>query len=227
MNMRGNPQAGFYWGNDFNPVPPASVTRGEWICVELMMKINNPTNSFNGEQAFWINGKKIHHLGQGFPRGNWVWDSFHPNNDSLPFEGFRWRNDNNLKLNYFWLLYYMTGGALGQRDTVWFDDVVVSSSYNGPIVTEVEDDFSISKDKFLSAFPNPTTGKFTIEMKNAKSRMGNEVIEIYNMFGEKVFQSEITNPNYEINLNLPSGMYFYQMKDKHQTIYTGKIIIQY
>jgi hypothetical protein len=70
-------------------------------------------------------------------------------------------------------------------------------------------------------YPNPSNGKFIVEMENGKG-----VIEIYNVFGEKVFQSKISNPKSEINLNLSNGMYFYQVKDNKQFISTGKLIIQ-
>lgn len=133
MHMRGYADPNYFWGNTFHPDPPAPVTRGEWICVELMMKINEPVDSYNGEMAFWINGKKINHLGKGFPNGYWVWDKFYPEQDSLPFEGFQWRNNEHLKLNFFNLLYYMTEGIPGHSDTVLFDDIVVSTDYIKPL----------------------------------------------------------------------------------------------
>ncbi|MBE9512299.1 MAG: hypothetical protein IMY71_15615 [Bacteroidetes bacterium] len=136
-HMRGYADPNYFWGNTFHPDPPAPINRDEWICVELMMKINDPVDSYNGEMAFWINGEKIQHLGEGFPNGYWVWDKFYPNPDSLAFEGFQWRKDENLKLNFFWLLYYMTDGITGQTDTVLFDDVIISTEYTGPVVTGV------------------------------------------------------------------------------------------
>ncbi|MCK4464910.1 MAG: hypothetical protein KAU83_04290 [Bacteroidales bacterium] len=133
MHMRGYADPNYFWGNTFHPDPPAPINRGEWICIELMMKINDPVDSFNGEQAFWVNGEKIHHLGKGFPNGYCIWDKFYPNPDSLAFEGFQWRKDEKLKLNFFWLLYYMTDGA-GQTDTVFFDDIIISTEYIGPVL---------------------------------------------------------------------------------------------
>jgi len=133
MHMRGYADPRHFWGNTFHPDPPAPVKRGAWICVEMMMKMNEPADAFNGEQAFWIDGKQIEHLGEGFPHGYWVWDKFYPDPDSTAFEGFQWRKDEKLKINFFWLLYYMTDGAPGVADTVWFDDVVVSTKYIGPL----------------------------------------------------------------------------------------------
>lgn len=62
MHMRGYADPDYFWGNTFHPDPQAPIKRGEWICIELMMKINDPVDSYNGEQAFWVNGEKIHHL---------------------------------------------------------------------------------------------------------------------------------------------------------------------
>jgi hypothetical protein len=130
MNMRTNPDTRF-WGNTFNGRPsPFPVAKGEWICIEFMVKMNEPPSSFNGEQAFWINGVKLSHLGQGFPKGKWVWDGFYPDSTGEPFEGFQWRKVPELNINYFWLENYV------DTDTnckCWFDDIVLAKSYIGPI----------------------------------------------------------------------------------------------
>ena len=57
-----------------------------------------------------------------------------------PFEGFRWRSHPDLKVNFFWLLFYVTDSAAKQAgvtnpkpiNRVWFDDVVVATEYIGP-----------------------------------------------------------------------------------------------
>ncbi len=133
MHMRGYADPRHFWGNTFHPEPPAPVRKKKWICVEMMMKLNEPISAFNGEQAFWIDGKKVLDMGEGFPNGYWVWDKFYPDSDSTAFEGFQWRYDDSLKINFFWLLYYMTDGKPGVTDTVWFDDIVISDGYNGPL----------------------------------------------------------------------------------------------
>lgn len=58
-----------------------------------------------------------------------------------PFEGFRWRTSPDLKINFFWLLHYVTENAARQNrrakpnpiNRVWFDDIVVSTAYVGPL----------------------------------------------------------------------------------------------
>lgn len=143
MDMRSSPD-GKSWGHDFINDPALTVGRDRWICVELMMKMNDPVAESNGEQAIWIDGKPwrkdgqlISHLGAGFPRGRWVWDSFLPDPNGRPFEGFRWRGSEELNLNYLWLLLYITDAPAAHVSKVWFDDIVVARQYIGPINASV------------------------------------------------------------------------------------------
>ena len=153
MEMRGSPPRGQTWGNSFLGDAKPKVERGKWVCAELMMKLNDAGES-NGEQALWIDGKLAGHLGKGFPKGKWVFDKFRPGqggaairwNDQRggrerfrvpeggePFEGFRWRNSEALKLNFLWLLVYITKAPQGHVSKVWFDHIVVAKSYIGPL----------------------------------------------------------------------------------------------
>lgn len=153
MHMRTNP-GGRYFGNTFSGRPsPFVVPKGEWISVEFMVKMNDPVSSSNGEQAFWIDGVKKNHLGQGFPRGIWTWDNFTPDNSCTlsgpcdmngsgtpcctDFEGFRWRSTADLNLNYFWLEHFVdTDPSCG----AYFDDLVIATEYIGPLGGEVFSD---------------------------------------------------------------------------------------
>lgn len=139
MEMRSSPGEKF-WGNDFINDNKLAAARGKWVCVELMMKTNDPVTERNGEQAIWIDGQLwrkegqvISHLGKGFPKGKWVWDSFLPDPKGEPFEGFRWKKDENLNLNFLWLLLYMTKAPDGHESKVWFDHIVVAKEYIGPL----------------------------------------------------------------------------------------------
>lgn len=105
-----------------------------------MVKMNNPTTERNGEQAVWINGKLwmkngqiISHLGEGFPIGYWVKDSWYPVPGWYPFDGFRWRSIEELNLNFLWLSLYITSAPNGYVSKVWFDDIVIAKEYIGPI----------------------------------------------------------------------------------------------
>ena len=129
---------GKYWGNALRPIKPAIIPRNKWQCVEVMIKLNSEPDIPDGELALWLDGKLIAHIAKGIQRGKWTGMGFDLlENGGEPFEGFRWRKSNDLKLNFFWLLHYVTENAYRQNrvnnpkreNTVWFDDIVVSTSY--------------------------------------------------------------------------------------------------
>jgi hypothetical protein len=152
-DMRGSPPRGQTWGNSFIRDPKLKVERGKWVCVELMVKMNDVGDA-NGELALWIDGKPVSHLGKGFPKGLWVYDKFTPGEGGegvrwddakggperfevppggRPFEGFRWRTAQELNLNYLWVYLYITRAPEGHVSRVWFDDIVVATEYIGPL----------------------------------------------------------------------------------------------
>ncbi len=138
MHVHGD---GNYWGTPFmHGVSKPKVEKGEWICVEIMVKMNDPVDASNGEMAFWIDGKLhrrdgqvVNHIGPGFPKGRWTggWWSPSTNTDNT-FEGFAWRSVEALKANYVWLYVY-TSKPAGHWIKVWFDDVVLAKKYIGPL----------------------------------------------------------------------------------------------
>jgi hypothetical protein len=130
-----------YWGNSIQPTKPAVVPRDRWQCVELMMKCNTPGKR-DGELALWLDGEVAMHIKQGTPRGEWTGMGFELLEEGgEPFEGFSWRTTDKLKINFFWLLHYVTEVNQGRNKvdepakpvTVWFDNIVISEKYVGPI----------------------------------------------------------------------------------------------
>lgn len=155
-DMRGSPPRGQTWGNSFIHDDTLKVRRGEWTCIEVMLRMNDVGDT-NGELALWIDGRPVSHLGKGFPRGKWTFDKFLPGEEGQgirwnhakgdreyvttaaggdPFEGFRFRTAEPLKVNFVWLYLYITKGTRGHANRVWFDDVVVATEYIGPIRAE-------------------------------------------------------------------------------------------
>lgn len=133
-----------YWGNAIQPPEPAVVPRDQWQCVELMLKANTPGER-DGELALWLDGKLTAHVKRGTPRGPWTGMGFRMlDKGGEPFEGFSWRTSDELKINFFWLLHYVTETNQRRNDvrdssrgvTVWFDNIVVSEKYVGPIKKE-------------------------------------------------------------------------------------------
>jgi len=131
-----------YWGNSIQPIEPLVIPRTTWQCVEIMMKANSPGQR-NGELALWLDGELAMHIKRGTPRGDWSGMGFRMLDDGgEPFEGFSWRTDQQLKINFFWLLHFVTEASqrrndaveLAQPVSVRFANIVVSEQYIGPIV---------------------------------------------------------------------------------------------
>lgn len=131
---------GKYWGNGIRPSNPAPAPRAKWQCVEVMIKLNTPGKR-DGELALWLDGRKTMHVKKGTPRTKWTGMGFTVQQKGEPFEGFSWRTDEKLKLNFFWLLHYVTEGAVRRNgvkvppkeNRVRFDHVVVATKYVGPL----------------------------------------------------------------------------------------------
>jgi len=151
-DMRGSPPNGKTWGNSFIHNDQLKVEKGKWICIEQMIKMNDVGDT-NGEQALWVDGKEVSHLGKGFPKGLWKFDRFFPGQEGEgirwnnqkgdrehfnsapggdPFEGFRWRTVPELNVNFVWLYIY-TEKPEGFHIKAQFSNVVVATSYIGPI----------------------------------------------------------------------------------------------
>ncbi|MEE2937939.1 MAG: hypothetical protein VYA84_18275 [Planctomycetota bacterium] len=122
--MRGSPPRGETWGSSLIRDPSLAVKRGKWTRLELMLQMND-VDDRNSEAFLWIDGNQVSHIGKGFPIGKWIFDKFLPGgggagnrwNDAkrkpepltfpfggTPFEGFRWRTNPDLNLNFLWVL---------------------------------------------------------------------------------------------------------------------------
>jgi hypothetical protein len=133
---------GKYWGNSLLPTRPALVPRDRWQCVEVLLKLNSTPEKPDGELALWLDGKPAGRFAAGARRGKWSGMGFSLlERGGEPFEGFRFRKSTDLKINFIWLLHYVTDQAPRQNRVskpspvhrVWFDDIVVATSYIGPI----------------------------------------------------------------------------------------------
>lgn len=132
---------GKFWGAGIPAAKPAIVPRERWQCVEVMMKCNTTPEARDGALALWTDGELAMHVGPGTPRGPWTGMGFDVlQSGGEPFEGFRWRTHADLKINFFWLLFYVTENAAKQNkhanpnpvNRVWFDDIVIATEYIGP-----------------------------------------------------------------------------------------------
>jgi len=101
---------GKYWGNSFGVPSAPVIPRGQWICVEFMLKHNTPGRP-DGEQAFWIDGAL---------QGHW--------------KGINWRQTDQLKANALTLESYITDRwTKNPVNVLFFDNVVIARDYIGPV----------------------------------------------------------------------------------------------
>ncbi|MBM3494514.1 MAG: hypothetical protein FJX72_09390 [Armatimonadetes bacterium] len=134
---------GRYWGAAIRSEDAARIPKGRWQCVEVMLKLNSAPDKADGELALWLDGKPTYRIGPGTPRGTWTGLGFHAKQGGEAFEGFRWRKSADLKLNFLWLMHYVTENAARQNNVrdpqkvnrVWFDDIVVATEYVGPVAS--------------------------------------------------------------------------------------------
>jgi hypothetical protein len=129
---------GAYWGDFLINNPALQAPSGQWMCVEQMVKLNSPLTALNGEHAVWLNGTPVSHLGQGFPNGSWgQLPGGNPGiftqspTASTTFEGFQWRNDSNLRINWIWLQNYSPDSSTAVK----YAQVVAATSYIGCLST--------------------------------------------------------------------------------------------
>jgi len=133
---------GKYWGNSIEPETSLLIQADRWQCVEIMLKLNSKPEEADGELALWLDSELKLYVKKGTPRSNWTGMGFKVvKGNGKPFEGFRWRNNTDLKINFFWLLHYVTENSYRQnnvtnpplKNTVIFDNIVVATDYIGLI----------------------------------------------------------------------------------------------
>ncbi len=192
----------------------------QWMCVEIMIKLNDPVTAYNGELAIWQNGIQIGHWGPGFPNGHWLKDKWYNNPNDPPFQGFRWRTDANLDINWIWFEFYHDDPN-APSSYIKFDHLVMATEYIGPIATTTAYTNTPSIPSAIRVYPNPLKDKFTL-----RSEFENGEIVIYNVMGESIYHSTITNLKSEIEMsNQLNGIYFLKVYND-RSIHIEKILKQ-
>ncbi len=190
------------WGNvmilgDSTAEP---VPYDDWLCVEIMVKLNNPATAYNGELRIWHDTKEVGHWGPGFPNGSWTWDKFITRDTAPAFEGFRWRTDPKLNLNYIWIEYYDDTSPAGVSHYNKYDHIVIARKRIGPIQTSStvpSPDY-----KRVSIFPNPTANQLTITGYHRSQ------LKIFNSLGTCSYQILLPDNPARIDVSfLPEGVY--------------------
>ncbi len=74
-----------------------------------------------------------------------------------------------------------------------------------------------------NAFPNPSTGIFNIAIPEGEGRS----ISVFNLTGEKVYETTANSTNLEINLSsVPEGTYLYQVTGNNSMLKSGKLVLR-
>jgi Secretion system C-terminal sorting domain len=86
---------------------------------------------------------------------------------------------------------------------------------------------SVTKNKLnntITISPNPSTGQFTINMNEYQAAQ----LNVYNTFGERIWQENINNKETNIHLNNQSnGIYYYNIEFTDHSSINGKLIINH
>ncbi len=130
IDMPGPSWQGMYYGRGLLKTEEIPLIPHQWYCVELMVKVNSAPDVKDGELALWMDGELIAHFRPGNPKGFWdQLGGWHTDANSPPFEGFLWRDILSYGINWVKIQNY------DAKPDVWFDDLVVATSYIGPINT--------------------------------------------------------------------------------------------
>jgi hypothetical protein len=96
------------FGAGFVSRPDLTPALDTWACYELMVKANTP-GLRDGRIAFWLDGKL-----------------------AADFGNLRFRDIDSLKIDHVGLMFH-AGANPGADTRKWYDDVVIATSYIGPV----------------------------------------------------------------------------------------------
>jgi hypothetical protein len=132
-----------YYGNSIIHKASFVVDDGQWMCLEVHVKLNtDPSASTGAALDIWKNDSLIRHFDAQEPVGCWIKDKFcpagadgtectdYPNLCATPYVPLdqQWRSTTALQLNYFWPQNYITAGPDG---SVQYDEMVVATARVG------------------------------------------------------------------------------------------------
>ena len=205
--------------------PPAenrpTVASDQWMCVEIMLKLNNPVTAYNGELRIWQNGEEVGYWGTNFPNGHWLKDRWYNNSEDPAFQGFRWRTDAKLIINWIWLEFYHDDPD-APSSYIKFDHLVIAKKYIGPIYnpTNITDSQEIDLD--IKIYPNPSSGVYSVRGLPLETKLS-----IFNLMGEKVFSETTNKTALTIDLSTASkGIYFVKIETDNNITEVRKLIVK-
>lgn len=112
---------------------------------------------------------------------------------------------------------YETGFVPGSVSEIVCDNFAFAQSAYGTTSVDEQDKPDVS------VFPNPATGKFTLQLSGFEENL---IVKIYNITGKECFSRQIRNIETEISTeSLPKGIYFVTVQNK-KALQTRKLIIE-
>ncbi|MBW8051954.1 MAG: T9SS type A sorting domain-containing protein [Cytophagales bacterium] len=120
----------------------------------------------------------------------------------------------------------LTSGCCGSFGGASIGTELVVDELELGFYTGINEKSEREKNKLL-IYPNPTTGTFTLSVRTRQSAVNNKLqIYIYDILGELVYLTEITDVNSEIKIpKMSKGIYFVKVNNEHNQ-YVKKIIYQ-
>jgi hypothetical protein len=129
-----------YYGNTLVHRNAFTVDEGQWVCLEVHVRLNpDPASSLGAVLEVWKDDLRVQRFDDAGPPGYWIRDKFCPQGadgtecTSYPAPAdtvldLRFRSSQSLHLNAFWPQNYVTAGTDG---SVQFDDMVVATQRVG------------------------------------------------------------------------------------------------
>jgi hypothetical protein len=76
-------------------------------------------------------------------------------------------------------------------------------------------------------YPNPTTpgrgNHLTVELPNTNGQ--GHTLTLYNLLGQRMYEAPLTGPTTTLQINIPSGLYLYQIHGDNQ-VQNGKLVVE-
>lgn len=106
-----------------------------------------------------------------------------------------------------------------------YDVYLIKTDSNGNVLTSIPEKNFSNQTKIIFS-PNPFTTSTTLRITNAEQGKINYELKIYDLLGKIVHHQTVNSQQETLNLNLPSGIYFYKLtNEKKEMIANGKLVV--
>ena len=117
----------------------------------------------------------------------------------------------------------LAGRALTTNGSVSTDSIKVTMT-SGCSTTGISS-LNTNKNEMVVIYPNPFINAITINQAEASELTSSE-LKVYDVLGALVLNTTLTQKTTVLEMNLPTGVYFYKIFSKNNTVQSGKLISQ-